>query len=111
MEGCGLDLYGSSQRPVVSYCEHGKEPSSSIKSWELCLLAAILLGYQEGLRYMETNTYSLLVSLFFKQAYKLMPLKAHIFFGTAKTVVICEHKILQEFSSYSYIGTTIHGLF
>jgi hypothetical protein len=31
---CGLDVSGSVQGPVVGSCEHGNEPSFSIKSEE-----------------------------------------------------------------------------
>jgi hypothetical protein len=31
---CGLDESGSRQGPVVSSCEHGNEPSGSIKGGE-----------------------------------------------------------------------------
>jgi hypothetical protein len=32
--GCGLDASGSGQRPVAGSCEHGNEPSVSIKEGE-----------------------------------------------------------------------------
>jgi hypothetical protein len=31
----GVDSSGSGQGPVVSSCEHGNEPSGSIKYWEI----------------------------------------------------------------------------
>jgi len=31
---CGLDSSGSGQGPVAGSCEHGNEPSDSIKGWE-----------------------------------------------------------------------------
>jgi hypothetical protein len=31
----GLDSSGSGQRPVEGSCEHGNEPSGSIKCWEI----------------------------------------------------------------------------
>jgi hypothetical protein len=31
----GLDRSGSGERPVEGYCEHGGEPSGSIKYWEV----------------------------------------------------------------------------
>jgi hypothetical protein len=40
-----LDWYGSGQGPVEGPCEHGNEPSGSIKYWEAAQLAAS----QEGL--------------------------------------------------------------
>jgi hypothetical protein len=33
-EGYGLDSSGSGYRPVAGSCEHGNEPSGSIKFWE-----------------------------------------------------------------------------
>jgi hypothetical protein len=35
MGWCGLDSYGSGQGPVEGSCEHGTEPSGSIKCWEV----------------------------------------------------------------------------
>jgi hypothetical protein len=32
--GCGLDSSGSEQDPVMRSCEHGNEPSGSIKARE-----------------------------------------------------------------------------
>jgi hypothetical protein len=32
--GCGLDSSGSRQEPVAGSCEHGTEPSGSIKGGE-----------------------------------------------------------------------------
>jgi hypothetical protein len=34
MGECGLDLCGPEQEPVASSCEHGNEPSGSIKGRE-----------------------------------------------------------------------------
>jgi hypothetical protein len=34
MGGCGLDASGSGQGPVAGCCEHGSEPSGSIKGGE-----------------------------------------------------------------------------
>jgi hypothetical protein len=31
---CGLESHGSGQGPVLGYCEHGNEPSGSIKGGE-----------------------------------------------------------------------------
>jgi hypothetical protein len=31
---CGLDVSGSGYGPVAGSCEHGNEPSGSIKGWE-----------------------------------------------------------------------------
>jgi hypothetical protein len=42
--GCGLDGCGSGLGPVVISCEHGNEPSSSIKPGEF--LTVWLLGPQ-----------------------------------------------------------------
>jgi hypothetical protein len=35
MGWCGLDLSGSGLGPVKGSCEHGDEPSGSIKCWEI----------------------------------------------------------------------------
>jgi hypothetical protein len=35
MEWIGLDSYGSGYGPVEGSCEHGIEPSGSIKCWEV----------------------------------------------------------------------------
>lgn len=32
-KGCGLDESGSGYGPVAGSCEHGNEPSDSIKGW------------------------------------------------------------------------------
>jgi hypothetical protein len=34
VERCGLDASGSGQVPVAGFCEHGNEPSGSIKGEE-----------------------------------------------------------------------------
>jgi len=31
---CGLYAYGSGQRLLAGFCEHGNEPSVSIKGWK-----------------------------------------------------------------------------
>jgi hypothetical protein len=33
MEGCRLDLSGSEKGPMEGSCEHGNEPSGSMKYW------------------------------------------------------------------------------
>jgi hypothetical protein len=35
MEWSGLDRFGSGYGPVEGSCEHGNEPSGSIKCWEV----------------------------------------------------------------------------
>jgi hypothetical protein len=35
IEWCGLDQSGSEYGPVEGSCEHGREPSGSVKYWEV----------------------------------------------------------------------------
>jgi hypothetical protein len=50
---CGLDSCGSGQAPVVGFCEHGNEPSGSIKCREFLDYLSLLSAFQEGLCSME----------------------------------------------------------
>jgi hypothetical protein len=34
VERCGLDASDAGQGPAAGFCEHGNEPSGSIKGWE-----------------------------------------------------------------------------
>jgi hypothetical protein len=56
---CELDLSDSGQRLVLGLCEHGNEPTGSIKVGSICWLAERLLGSQEGLCCMELVTHIL----------------------------------------------------
>jgi hypothetical protein len=42
VESCPLDSSGSGQGPVAGYCEHGNEPSGSIKGG---VFIEYLIGY------------------------------------------------------------------
>jgi hypothetical protein len=51
--GCGLDSFGSGQGQVTGSCEHGNEPSGSIKCGKFLDQLSVLLASQEGLCSME----------------------------------------------------------
>jgi hypothetical protein len=46
--GCALDSSGSGQGSVADSCEHGNEPSGSIKGKEFLDQQSVLLAPQEG---------------------------------------------------------------
>jgi hypothetical protein len=49
----GLDSSSSRQGPVAGSCEHGNEPSGSIKDEDLLVYMSVLLTSQEGICSME----------------------------------------------------------
>jgi hypothetical protein len=51
--GCGLDSLGSGYGYVAGTCEHGNEPSGSIKCREILDYLSVLLDSQDGLYSME----------------------------------------------------------
>ena len=53
MGGCELCLFDPGQGQVAGFCKHSNEPWSSIKMWEISLLAEGPVVLQEGLCCME----------------------------------------------------------
>jgi hypothetical protein len=48
-----MDPSVSGYNPMMGFCEHGNEPSVSVKKWGISLLAERLLAFREGPRYTE----------------------------------------------------------
>jgi hypothetical protein len=53
MESCGFDSSVSGQVPVEGSCEHGNEPSGSIRCWEALEWLRKLLALLEDISLIE----------------------------------------------------------